>query len=43
MDFDFRLLIVLLPILAAGGWAVFNIGAAALRQVQTFLNEQKQG
>ncbi len=40
MDFDFRLLIVLLPILAAAGWAVFNIGALALRQVQTFLDER---
>jgi len=40
MDFDFRVLIVLLPILAAGGWAAFNIGAAALRQVQNFLNKQ---
>jgi photosystem II PsbY protein len=38
MDFDFRVLIVLLPILLAGGWAVFNIGAAALRQVQKLLN-----
>ncbi|MGE5657773.1 MAG: photosystem II protein Y, partial [Actinomycetota bacterium] len=27
---DWRLLIVLLPILLAGGWAVFNIGAIAL-------------
>jgi photosystem II PsbY protein len=38
MDFDFRVLIVLLPILLAGGWAVFNIGAAALKQVQKLLN-----
>jgi photosystem II PsbY protein len=38
MDFDFRVVIVLLPILLAGGWAVFNIGAAALRQVQKLLN-----
>ncbi|HAG84735.1 MAG TPA: photosystem II protein Y [Cyanobacteria bacterium UBA11162] len=36
---DWRLLIVLLPILLAGGWAVFNIGAIALRQVQAFLNK----
>ncbi|MDJ0556917.1 MAG: photosystem II protein Y [Microcoleaceae cyanobacterium MO_207.B10] len=40
MDFDFRLLIVLLPILAAGGWAVFNIGAIAIRQLQNFLNKE---
>jgi photosystem II PsbY protein len=39
MDFDFRILIVLLPLLAAGGWAVYNIGAIALRQVQNFLNK----
>ncbi|MDF0553679.1 photosystem II protein Y [Kamptonema sp. UHCC 0994] len=40
MDFDFRVLVVLLPILLAGGWAVFNIGAAALKQVQNLLNKQ---
>ncbi|OCR01241.1 photosystem II protein [Oscillatoriales cyanobacterium USR001] len=38
MDFDFRVLIVLLPILLAGGWAVFNIGALALKQVQKLLS-----
>ncbi|TRT81995.1 MAG: photosystem II protein Y [Microcystis aeruginosa Ma_AC_P_19900807_S299] len=26
---DWRVLIVLTPLLIAGGWAVFNIGAAA--------------
>ncbi len=40
MDFDFRLLIVLFPILAAGGWAVFNIGFLALQQLQKFLNKE---
>ncbi|HAT12499.1 MAG TPA: photosystem II protein Y [Microcoleaceae bacterium UBA11344] len=40
MDFDFRILIVLLPVLLAGGWAVYNIGALALRQVQNLLNKQ---
>lgn len=39
MDFDFRILVVLLPLLVAAGWAVFNIGAAALRQVQGFINK----
>lgn len=39
MDFDWRLLVVLGPILIAGSWAVFNIGAAALRQVQGFINK----
>ncbi|MCL2926375.1 MAG: photosystem II protein Y [Trichodesmium sp. MAG_R04] len=39
MDFDYRLLIVLLPILAAAGWAVFNIGVLAMQQLQKFLNK----
>ncbi len=39
MDFDFRIVVVLLPLLVAAGWAVFNIGAAALRQVQGFINK----
>ncbi|AUT02937.1 MULTISPECIES: photosystem II protein Y [unclassified Nostoc] len=37
---DFRVAIVLAPIAVAGGWALFNIGAAALRQVQSFLNRE---
>ncbi len=40
MDIDWRILIVLLPLIAAGGWAVFNIGAAAIKQIQGFLNKQ---
>lgn len=40
MDFDWRILIVLMPVLLAGGWAAYNIGAAALRQVQSLLNKQ---
>jgi photosystem II PsbY protein len=40
MDIDNRVLIVLAPIAIAAGWAVFNIGAAALRQVQSFLNRE---
>ncbi|MCL2932790.1 MAG: photosystem II protein Y [Trichodesmium sp. MAG_R03] len=39
MDFDYRLLIVLLPVLAAAGWAVFNIGVLAMQQLQKFLNK----
>lgn len=39
MDIDFRLAVVLLPVLLAAGWAVFNIGPAAIRQVQAFLNK----
>jgi photosystem II PsbY protein len=37
---DWRILIVLLPLLIAGGWAVFNIGAVALRQAQQFLSKE---
>ena len=40
MDLDNRVLIVLAPVAIAAGWAVFNIGAAALRQVQNFLNKE---
>jgi photosystem II PsbY protein len=38
MDIDLRILIVLTPLLLAAGWALFNIGAAALRQAQAFIN-----
>lgn len=38
---DWRLLIVLLPVAVAGGWAVFNVGAVAIRQAQNFLNKGK--
>jgi photosystem II PsbY protein len=40
MEFDYRVVIVLAPIAVAAGWAAFNIGAAALRQVQNFLNKE---
>ena len=40
MDIDFRVAIVLAPIVIAASWAVFNIGAAALRQLQSFLNRE---
>jgi photosystem II PsbY protein len=39
MDIDWRILIVLSPLLLAAGWAVFNIGAIALKQVQAFINK----
>jgi photosystem II PsbY protein len=39
MEIDWRILIVLSPLLLAAGWAVFNIGAVALRQVQAFINK----
>lgn len=34
---DARLLLVLTPILLAAGWAVFNIGRAAVGQLQLML------
>ena len=40
MDFDFRILIVLMPVLLAGGWAAYNVGAIALKKVQKLLNKQ---
>ncbi|MEY3334131.1 MAG: photosystem II protein Y [Cuspidothrix sp.] len=40
MDIDNRVIIVLAPLAIAAGWAAFNIGAAAIRQVQNFLNKE---
>jgi photosystem II PsbY protein len=37
---DWRLLIVLLPLMVAAGWALFNVGVIALRQAQQFINKQ---
>ncbi len=37
---DWRVLLVLAPILLAGGWAVFNIGKAALGQLQGMLDRR---
>ena len=31
---DTRLLIVLIPVLAAASWAVYNIGRAAIQQLR---------
>ncbi len=36
---DWRLLIVLLPLLLAGGWAFYNVGKLAIAQAQEFLNK----
>ncbi|WP_416667289.1 photosystem II protein Y [Egbenema bharatensis] len=36
---DWRLLVVLLPVILAGSWAIYNIGQIALRQAQAFLNK----
>lgn len=35
---DWRILVVVAPIALAASWALFNIGRAALGQVQAFLN-----
>ncbi len=40
MDIDFRIAIVLLPIIAAASWAVYNIGQAALTQVRNFIAKE---
>jgi len=39
-NIDMRVAIVLAPIVIAASWAVFNIGAAALRQVQGFFDRE---
>jgi len=39
MDLDLRIVIVLLPLILAGGWAVYNIGQLALKQIQGFLSK----
>jgi len=40
MDIDWRIAIVLLPVIAAASWAAFNIAPAAIRQIQSFLNRE---
>ena len=37
---DWRILVVLMPLGVAAGWAIFNIGSAALSQAQKFLNKE---
>jgi photosystem II PsbY protein len=39
-NIDMRVAIVLAPVAIAAGWAAFNIGAAALNQLQNFLNRE---
>ncbi len=39
---DWRLLVVLLPVLVAAGWAVYNIASAALVQFQKLFNKQQK-
>jgi photosystem II PsbY protein len=40
MDIDFRILIVVAPVLAAGTWAVITILPAALKQIQEVLADK---
>jgi len=37
---DWRIVVVLAPLLIAAAWALVNIGAAALRQVQEVLSRE---
>jgi photosystem II PsbY protein len=37
---DWRILVVLLPLLAAGGWALFNVGKLALAQFSKMMKER---
>lgn len=37
---DWRILIVLAPLAIAASWAVFNIGSAALAQVQKYFKKE---
>ncbi|MCS6814549.1 MAG: photosystem II protein Y [Cyanobacteria bacterium] len=39
MDIDFRIAIVLLPVILAAAWAGYNIFQAALGQLQSFLSK----
>lgn len=36
---DWRVIIVLAPLAIAASWAVFNIGSAALAQVQKYFDQ----
>ncbi|AFY89867.1 MULTISPECIES: photosystem II protein Y [Cyanophyceae] len=40
MDIDLRVAFVLLPVIAAASWALFNIAPAAIRQIQGFFNKE---
>lgn len=37
---DWRVLIVVAPLALAAGWALFNVGAIAIRQAQMFLKKE---
>ena len=38
---DWRILIVLSPLLLAGGWALYNIGQLAIKQARGFISSSK--
>ncbi len=38
---DLRVVIVLLPVVLAASWALFNIGRAALDQINAFLKNRE--
>lgn len=37
---DWRIVVVLAPLAIAASWAVFNIGSAALAQVQKYFDKE---
>ena len=37
---DWRIIIVVAPLAIAASWAVFNIGSAALAQVQKYFDKE---
>jgi photosystem II PsbY protein len=41
MDIDFRILIVVAPVVLAGSWAIFNILSAALNQINNLPGNKK--
>ena len=37
---DWRVIVVLAPLAIAAGWALFNIGAAAIAQAQKYFKKE---
>ncbi|MCC0176809.1 photosystem II protein Y [Waterburya agarophytonicola K14] len=37
---DFRVIVVVAPLAIAASWAIFNIGSAAVAQIQKYFNEE---
>ena len=37
---DWRVIVVVAPIAIAASWAIFNIGAAAIAQVQKYFGQE---